>query len=562
MTDMFTAAITDAFKTAVKPIAEFSLALNPVGAYLKQLNTGFQSLELFTRSNIEVGKVNKIFGEQLNKVGGNYAENLKQFSVNYEAGIRNNSTNLLQLQKELRQTGVDTQKSTLLFAELNAVTGGNIDAMDQLAATIMRSSDEQGISISKFLEGMAKITDKMKNLSTVYGDPLMAQNISVALQKAFPQANVAQTNKILDYVMSLESYSERLSTGLQERVEQIRTADPETMVPLLQQLVSDALNIYSDRFSQTAGLGPETRALVLGDRLELFSTLQSLMKGLKALDVYDVAKGTGEVNTIVRIAEDMLSKTTVAGTLGSFIPSGILPNQLNKSTTELAMGSLENMRAVFESQLFQQSLGSYTQILTGPANILMTAISTLAPQTNILTTNFQSANTNVNVFNQYLVKTKDALNTFATNIEDFNKIYSKFNPIIKTGANTQSNFEKQVEITSNNLKQFIDNMTSVGATIPKEIQNAYERLDTPDERRIVAENLKQTVDKLRDEYFVKLQQAAASGDRQLFEARFIAMQSSLNNVINIIGGYMGVPGLGSLTGGGLGSPPMGLISSP
>lgn len=457
-------SLIDELKKSFKPFGEFLTNITPVTAYLKQLTTQLQNQEIFARSNIDIAKVNKIFGQQIQSVGGNYAENLKQVAVNFDAGIRNTGSKLLTLQKELRQTGVDTTQSAAVFADLYGLTGGNTESLDKLSDTILDANKSQQISISQFIEGISKISQELKDISVLADDPMLATNIRTALEQTATTLPEASKAIITDLLLSNKYWPERIRFGLQPMIEEFRKASPEEMAKMF----PDILRTAQERMSQAYGLRGveqlEQRRAILGDFTPLYASLTTAVNNLndgtgKIKDVVaNVAAGAGP--TLTAKLEEALSKTTMLGIPGA--PLG------GKNAGEAAIEGVQNIPKLFDTMqtgFLGGVLQGLVKTVTLPTELML---NTMAGAANLFGDNVQQGGAAmqqfvqpVQVFSTEVGNAADKLTNFAGSIAELNNLID----ILKTAqAPAKQQFIDQAAATEQNLKD-----------IAQTISNTFER---------------------------------------------------------------------------------------
>jgi len=460
-------SLIDELKKSFKPFGEFLANITPATAYLKQLSTQLQNQEIFARSNIDIAKVNKIFGQQIQSVGGNYAENLKQVAVNFDTGIRNTGSKLLTLQKELRQTGVDTTQSAAVFAELYGLTGGNTESLDKLSDTILDANKSQQISISQFIEGISKISQELKDISVLADDPMLATNIRTALEQTATTLPEASKAIITDLLLSNKYWPERIRFGLQPMIEEFRKASPEEMAKMF----PDILRTAQERMSQAYGLRGveqlEQRRAILGDFTPLYASLTTAVNNLndgtgKIKDVVaNVAAGAGP--TLTSKLEEALSKTLM---------TNLFPNKLGGMPAgEAAIEGVQNISKLFDNMqegFVGGALGIATTVLTAPIELMINGMNAAANMGNLFGNNvqqggiaMQNAIPQVQGFSSEIEIAAKELTNFAGSVQDLNNLIES----LKTAqAPTKQQFIGQATVTEQNLKNVAQSISNTFET--------------------------------------------------------------------------------------------------
>lgn len=445
-------SLIDELKKSFKPFGEFLTNITPVTAYLKQLTTQLQNQEIFARSNIDIAKVNKIFGQQIQSVGGNYAENLKQVAVNFDAGIRNTGSKLLTLQKELRQTGVDTTESAAVFAELYGLTGGNTESLDKLSQTILDANKSQQISISQFIDGISKISQELKDMSVLADDPLLATNIRKTLVETATTLPEASKAIITDLLLSNKYWPERIRFGLQPMIEEFRKASPEEMKMMLPDILRTARERMSEAYGLTGVEQLEQRRAILGDFTPLYASLATAVNNLndgtgKIKDVVaNVAAGAA--STVTAKLEEALSKTTMLDIPGA--PLG------GKNAGEAAIEGVQNIPKLFDTMqtgFLGGVLQGLVKTITLPTELML---NTMAGAANLFGDNVQQGGAAmqqfvqpVQAFSTEVGNAADKLTNFAGSIAELNNLID----ILKRAqAPAKQQFIDQAAATEQNLK--------------------------------------------------------------------------------------------------------------
>lgn len=298
------------FKDIFSTLNEYISASIPSVNYFKTIADSSKIQEVLSRSNLNYTKALDSLQLVLQKSKGDIGENMKEIVANFESGIRDTGDELLALQSEMRRSGQDTQKTRAVFTQLYQITGGSLNAQNDLAASLRKSSKEQSISMDKFISGMKSMSQDMTDLSIVIGDPTRGIKISEDLINLTKGLDERSQQIIARFLMAPESLGQRITLGidrLQEQYNQEKDSERKRI------LMSEILKKSVERAEQVFGGGTEDsrgRALTNAGLLSVVAALKTATQLTEASRLGSVEGGEVR-NSLERIAggQDEINKT-------------------------------------------------------------------------------------------------------------------------------------------------------------------------------------------------------------------------------------------------------------
>lgn len=174
------------------------------------------------KSNISMNEFVGKNTQALSKLRGGFFENAEELFKNFEAGIRDNTDETLELQNKMKLTGQSTDLLRKATLTLTTFTGNNTEAAAKIAKTNMELSLKTGVTNETLLQ-VIESNKQLLEIPSLMGDTEPLANAMQELKSAIPSISEQDLSKTLSLLFSTEmnELTTRFALGIGDSLDRV-----------------------------------------------------------------------------------------------------------------------------------------------------------------------------------------------------------------------------------------------------------------------------------------------------------------------------------------------------